>query len=154
MSHAKAPPLAVGMFYLKKQFGWDELVKKNHGSEAEAWKEFTETNKDKIAEYKKRHESDMPQSMDDLVNQITDAGNDLLKMLKKRGATIKETSKDLPIFMWVGDDKEAIFSLHTYGQDPREHSFKTYDPDFIGRLNDIYTETEKAEDLMQGQPRK
>jgi hypothetical protein len=140
--------------YLKKQFGWEELVKKNHGSEAEAWKRFTENNSEKVTAYKNMHQSDMPQSMDDLVNQITNAGDELLTMLKQRGAEIKETSNDLPIFMWVGDNSEAIFSLHTYGQDPREHSFKTSDHAFIERLNDIYAEaaTAKAEASTQSQP--
>jgi hypothetical protein len=90
--------------------------------------------------YKPWHQNDLPQSKDDLINQIDEAGIVFLNSLKTLKPVIRRTSKELPIFMWISDDKTAIFSLHNYGQSPREHSFTTNDPRFIQRLKEIADE--------------
>ena len=84
--------------------------------------------------------------MGDLKNQINDATESLLTKLRSRKGEegiYLATKTELPIFMWIADDKEAIFSFHTYGQDAREHSFKTTDPRFIARLKEIKDELKR-----------
>jgi hypothetical protein len=90
--------------------------------------------------YGRWHPNNLPKSKDELVTQIDRAGIGFLNFLKSRKPTINITAKELPIFMWISDDKTAIFSLHNYGQSPREHSFITSDPRFIQRLKEIAEE--------------
>lgn len=90
--------------------------------------------------YKPWHQNDLPQNKDQLIKQIVDAGILFLNSLKTLKPVIRTTSKELPIFVWISDDKTAIFSLHNYGQSPREHSFTTNDPRFIQRLKEIADE--------------
>jgi hypothetical protein len=115
---------------LRKQFGdFDALKAKNEFNAYMLW-----------------HPNDVPKDMTDLVSQIDEAGIALQNSLKKHNdikvnnIIIKVSKEGLPIFMWISDDQEAIFSLHNYGQSPREDSFRTTDPRFIQRLKEIANE--------------
>ncbi len=44
------------------------------------------------------------------------------------------TSKDLPVFMWLRDSTEVVFSFRNYGVAPREVSFSSRDRDVIDVL--------------------
>jgi hypothetical protein len=116
---------------LVEQFGIQDF-------EAIKFETFKKENKT-YKTYLSRHNGEEPQSAGALYTQIIQAGDALMKNLIKSNSTttVKTTSEDLPIFMWIRDDKEAIFSLHNYGQSPREDSFRTTDARFIARLKEI-----------------
>jgi hypothetical protein len=62
---------------------------------------------------------------------------DFQNQMKNLGVEVLEDSTDLRAFMWISDDKTAIFSFYNYGSDSREVSFKTNDKALIDILKDI-----------------
>jgi hypothetical protein len=95
-------------------------------------------NQETLMTYAKWHNGKVLQNAGEIYDAIIQADDALLISLKSNAVTrVKTTSNDLPIFMWIRDDKEAIFSLHNYGQSPREDSFRTTDERFIARLKAI-----------------
>ena len=61
--------------------------------------------------------------------------------LEEKGVRVYETSKDLRAFIWIVDDREAIFSFYNYGSENREVSFRTNDKRLIESLTLIAKET-------------
>jgi hypothetical protein len=61
--------------------------------------------------------------------------------LEEKGAKVYETSRDLRAFVWIVDDREAIFSFYNYGSENREVSFRTNDKRLIESLELIARET-------------
>jgi hypothetical protein len=132
--------------HLQDQFGLNTLLASFNGDQGKAWQKFHDDHKDAFAAYRPWHYNKEPIDMDDLKKQINDATDGLLTMLRSRKGqeSIYLASKtELPIFMWIIDDKEAIFSFHTYGQNAREDSFRTTDPRFIARLKEIKDEAKR-----------
>jgi len=54
--------------------------------------------------------------------------------LDEKGVKVYETSKDLRAFLWIADEKDAIFSFYNYGSENREVSFRTNDKKLIDSL--------------------
>lgn len=67
--------------------------------------------------------------------------------LDEKGAKILETNKDLRTFLWIVDEKNAIFSFNNYGKGNREVSFRTNDKKLIESLLVIANETLKNSSL-------
>lgn len=131
--------------HLKDQFGWNNLMEAFKGDQTRAWQKFHDDRKDAFAEYSRWHLNKEPTDMPDLTKQISDATENLLTQLESRkgkDVIYLATETELPIFMWIVDGREAIFSFHTYGENAREHSFRTTDPRFIERLKEIKDELE------------
>lgn len=102
------------------------------------FQQYRKEREETFTTYARWHQGWEPQNPEELYTAIIQAGEDMLKRLGSNATTrIVRTSADLPLFMWIRDDKEAIFSLHNYGQSPREDSFRTTDGRFIARLKDI-----------------
>jgi hypothetical protein len=80
---------------------------------------------------------DKPKTFDEAWNIINSGNEDFRKELGNRKVAIHETATDLPVFVWIRDNKEAIFSFYFYGQAPGEVSFHTIDPKLIKVLRDI-----------------
>lgn len=116
--------------YLRNQFGITNFA------------DFKKKEEEKFTIYSSLHPGNVPENENELFKQIDEAGIDLLKVLYDHHAKVSITSKDLPVFVWIVDGKEAVFSFYNYGQSPREDSFVTRDPRFIERL------TKMAEDAF------
>jgi len=129
--------------HLEDQFGWNTLLASSKGDQVKAWQKFHDDHKDAFVAYRPWHFNKEPMDMGDLTNQINDATDNLLTQLRSRKGEqgiYLAAKTELPIFMWIIDDNEAIFSFHTYGENAREHSFRTTDPRFIDRLKEIANE--------------
>lgn len=64
--------------------------------------------------------------------------------LKEKGAKVYESSIDLRAFVWIIDEKEAIFSFYNYGSENREVSFRTNDKKLIRSLLLISKESQDS----------
>ena len=68
-------------------------------------------------------------------------------MLKEYGT--KAAEKDtrirtrLPVFLWIVDDKEAVFSIPTYNSGVTEFGFRTFEPDLVAALALIWNRYQK-----------
>ncbi|MBS1731874.1 MAG: hypothetical protein JST02_01135 [Bacteroidetes bacterium] len=63
--------------------------------------------------------------------------------LKDKGAKVYESQIDLRAFVWIIDEKEAIFSFYNYGSENREVSFRTNDKKLIRSLLLISKESQE-----------
>lgn len=59
---------------------------------------------------------------------------DLKCHLAKLGVELHETGTTLPLFVWVSDEKEAIFSFINYPENSSEVSFHTNDKELVNVL--------------------
>lgn len=122
-------------------------------TEISNWTAFTQGNA--YLNYVRHYPNDAPKDADTLLNQIVGAGEKLKANLLGINPKTKviTTTDDLQIFMWIRDGEEAMFSLHNYGPNTREDSFKTIDKRFITRLEAIAGEEfKKAEGVPAPQP--
>lgn len=51
---------------------------------------------------------------------------------------VRSVCENLPVFFWIGDGREAVFSLFTVGEQSRELSFRTEDHSIIEMLSTIF----------------
>lgn len=90
-----------------------------------------------------------PQSVKDFYDLLHERNRTFLNDLSDRNVKIKVTKKELPVFLWIVDGKEAIFSFYNYGKSPREVSFRTIDQNLIKKLQEIadtaFTDTDSRE---------
>ncbi len=109
-------------------------------SEILDWSAFTAG--PRYQNYSRHYPADLPKDADALYNQIIQAGEKLKTNLQgiNSKTRVVTTSDDLQIFMWIRDGEEAMFSLHNYGPNTREDSFKTIDKRLITRLDAIADE--------------
>ncbi|HLA53511.1 MAG TPA: TIR domain-containing protein [Flavitalea sp.] len=52
--------------------------------------------------------------------------------------SVAETSQIMPLFLWIADNKEAIFSIPTFTTSSSEYAFKTVDADLVESLHEIW----------------
>lgn len=80
-----------------------------------------------------------PTKLDDFFENLERENVEFLRQLIRLGAEPYETTTDspLPVFMWLSDDRQAIFSFFNYGANAREVSFRTNDPRLINVLKEI-----------------
>lgn len=81
-----------------------------------------------------------PSTKDEFYDLLTSENNELLTRLRALNVPIHETTNDLPVFIWLSDEREAIFSFYNYGDTPREVSFQTNDQKLINVLQEIAKE--------------
>jgi hypothetical protein len=81
-----------------------------------------------------------PENMDGLFHLSEDENQKFQRRFLDKGVDINQTNGELPVFMWLSDDRQAIFSLYYYGGNAREVSFRTYDPRLIEVLKEIATD--------------
>jgi hypothetical protein len=81
-----------------------------------------------------------PKTMQDFYKLVDSEDKDFLPILKKYAVEVRETKDPLPVFLWLSDDRRAIFSFYNYGDNPREVSFQTNDPQLIAVLKQIAEE--------------
>jgi hypothetical protein len=78
-----------------------------------------------------------PKTLDDFYNVVESENYEFQRRVSEMGTDINETSTRLPVFLWLSDDKEAIFSFYYYGGNGREVSFRTTDPKLIQVLREL-----------------
>jgi hypothetical protein len=129
----------IQILYYEPTKGAHKLAEQ-FASEISDWKAFTDGSA--YLNYSKYHQGNLPQDAESLYRQIIQAGEKLRTNLQGINSRTKvtTTSDDLQIFMWIRDGEEAMFSLHNYGPNTREDSFKTIDKRFITRLKAIADE--------------
>ena len=142
----------IKILYYEPAKGKNKL-KEQFATEIASWTAFMQG--DAYLSYVRRHPNDVPKDADALLTQIIGAGEKLKTNLLGINPETKviTTTDDLQIFMWIRDGEEAMFSLHNYGPNTREDSFKSIDKRFITRLEAIADEEfKKAEGVPAPQP--
>ncbi len=112
-------------FYAKHQFGITEITQLR---ERDSYKAY-------FAYWKNKRQ---PKTMDDFYKLIHE-NNDKFRRELGQYDNIKicETDNQLPIFLWMRDENEAIFSFYNYGLSPREVSFRTNDQKLLAVLTEM-----------------
>jgi hypothetical protein len=142
----------IKILYYEPMKGKNKL-KEQLATQIANWKAFVQD--ETYLDYMRHHPNDVPKDADALITQIIEAGEKLKANLLGINPETKviSTTHDLQIFMWIRDGEEAMFSLHNYGPNTREDSFKTIDKRFITRLEAIAGEEfKKAEGVPAPQP--
>ncbi len=78
-----------------------------------------------------------PQTLDEFFHMLTDHHGRLLNELRLHWIQVREIPIAVPLFVWVSDEKTAIFSFYTEGGKNREVSFRTKDDRLISTLREM-----------------
>jgi hypothetical protein len=65
-------------------------------------------------------------------------GDMLSKYARNATDVIHEIGTHLPVFLWIADDEEAVFSIPTYGSGVTEFGFHTTDKELVTALARIW----------------
>lgn len=84
-----------------------------------------------------------PKTTEEFLQMRVKAQEDVFDRLQALGAPLSRTESFVPVFMWIRDGREAIFSFHTQGIGAREVSFRTQDKRLIDTLNLIADSVKK-----------
>jgi len=96
---------------------------------------------DRWRQFSRKHPHLAPRNFDDFFNALLRNDAECRRNFANAGVDVYELS-DInlgpPVFFWVRDKEEAIFSLFTEGEKAREVSFRTKDPAIIQMLVDTF----------------
>lgn len=95
----------------------------NHADYKDKYKKYMELEINKKKEFKVK-------SVGDLYRRIESENIEFIKELVRAGVEVKGTSSTEQVFVWISDDKEALFSFLNRPGD-QEVSFRTSDRDLI-----------------------
>ena len=62
---------------------------------------------------------------------------------------LTEANISMPIYVWIADDKEAVFVIPTSGPYSQEHGFETKDRDLVNGLRYIWDRYAKGVDEIR-----
>lgn len=65
-------------------------------------------------------------------------------LITKYADTVTELSSIMPIYIWIADEKNAVFSIPTFGEYSVEHGFETKDKNLIKALRSIWNRYNKS----------
>jgi hypothetical protein len=91
-----------------------------------------------------------PKTKDEFPALLEAEYREFLNRLGNLGVEIHETESTLPLFMWVSDERRAIFSLIDYPYSSNEVSFRTNDLQLINILLEIAKGTFKESKEHKG----
>lgn len=91
----------------------------------------------KAALFSRMGEQNRPGTHQRAYEMIEERNKKFLEELTEQNVKVTETSNSLPVFVWIRDGREAIFSFYSHGNCPQEVSFHTSDPRLIGVLTTI-----------------
>ncbi|WAC12447.1 hypothetical protein [Dyadobacter pollutisoli] len=97
--------------------------------------------KQKILNYLSKHRSEITfEKLQPLhFYNLLERNNSKLATSLRENLNFRETEKfDLPMFIWISDDKEAIFSLINFPNNSTEVAFKTIDKNLVAVLDSIF----------------
>jgi len=94
-----------------------------------------------------------PETMDNFYNPIHENNDNFRRELAQYNIEISETKNPLPVFLWMRDEHEAIFSFYNYGQSPREVSFRTNDQKLLAVLKEMAEVAFKDSSRYEPQPK-
>lgn len=84
-----------------------------------------------------------PKTVNEFYKILADGHLDMQRILSKANVKLFEAKAAHPIFFWIRDNQEAIFSFYNYGDKPHEVSFKTIDSRLLTIFYEIAQEIEK-----------
>jgi len=94
----------------------------------------------KYFEYNNQHKTPktVPKTVEEFVSLMNNDEEACISELSEQGISIEQdVSSPLPLFTWVQDDDEAIFSMYNLGPDAREVSLYTKDKQLVNLLKSI-----------------
>lgn len=89
------------------------------------------------------HRSDLkrPRSLTEFESVMNTQQKSCVDELSAKGVSIHRTiSNTLPLFIWLRDGDEAVFSVYNLGDNAREVSIATKDKTLVNLLEEIYTQ--------------
>jgi hypothetical protein len=108
----------------------------NDKGTTQAFLAFTQTPR-WVAYFKRYPAKTKPGDWQGFSKMMSESNADCKKEIRSRNGNIEEIDKKLPVFVWIRDGEEAIFSFYTSGSGSREMSFRTRDAQFIQVLRDL-----------------
>lgn len=70
---------------------------------------------------------------------------------EKMPGALKEVGISMPLYLWIADDKRAVFVIPTSGPYSEEHGFETRDQDLVKGLLYIWERYGKGADELKGE---
>lgn len=83
---------------------------------------------------------------EDFIHRIVAAQPDYQRILKDRNIEVRFVDEELVLFLWLRDNKDAIFSFKNQGATLRELSFKTADRNLVEVYRNIFDQQWAAAD--------
>jgi len=117
-----------------KQFGLDQDAPTNQKTFS------TVRNTEPFKAYFKYHAAELsarePTTPEDFIQVIQEEELDCIRALREKKITVDTTiDRELPVFMWIKDNEEAIVSIYNFGPSAREASLRTKNRSIVNVLS-------------------
>jgi len=117
----------------------DERIKVTRKQFSRPWDQWTRDpqHEEQLKSFLKHHGKTGDLSGEDFISLLQEDDEVMLKTMRGAGAEVIEVNKDMPLYYWVIDNQEAIFTITVLSEEVVEYGFRTIDQQLINALSEM-----------------